>query len=171
MTTATDSSSPAMSAPAQVRNVDVAINTTESVMQFLRPDQSLTASQSTESTTSLLIENDASIHYIPDSQAEEPLNTFHTAFISRFPFIHLPTTIGASELRRQKPFLWLVIIALTTKSVSKQFEIADTIWNIISRRVVYEHHVSLDLLQGIICFASWYAITPYTIDILINLVI
>jgi hypothetical protein len=99
--------------------------------------------------------NDISIHHISNAAAEEQLETFRRAFIPIFPFVYIPTTISASELRQLKPFLWLVIMSLTTKSVAQQFELEETIWQIISRRIVIQHLADLDLLLGIICFASW----------------
>ncbi|KAM0814794.1 hypothetical protein AB5N19_00585 [Seiridium cardinale] len=59
------------------------------------------------------------------------------------------------ELRNVKPFLWLNIMALATKSVSQQFAMEETIWQIISQRIVVQHFANIDLLLGVVCFASW----------------
>jgi hypothetical protein len=61
---------------------------------------------------------DVSIYKIPDSIAEENFNTFRRAFLPFFPFVQIPTAPSASDLRLQKPFLWLVIMSLTTKSAA-----------------------------------------------------
>lgn len=53
-------------------------------------------------------------------------------------------------------------MALTTKVVSRQFDLADHIWKIISRRVLCEQYANLDLLLGIICFSSWYEMIYHT---------
>ncbi|KAI5459715.1 hypothetical protein BGZ63DRAFT_388528 [Mariannaea sp. PMI_226] len=148
-----DSSSSMFSSPN--RDPDVVIDTTEGVVHLLRPAESLNDSPFDQYTTHSPIADDVSVHCIPDVEAEDQLNTFRRAFITLFPFVHLPLTIRASDLRRDKPFLWLVIMALTTKVVSKQYELAGTIWKIVSQRFVCEHHADLDLLLGLICFASW----------------
>ncbi|KAH6890687.1 hypothetical protein B0T10DRAFT_561185 [Thelonectria olida] len=137
------------------RDPDVVIDTTDSVVRLLRPTESPSDSPFDLFPHPSPIAGDVSVHNIPDWQADEQLILFRRAFIPLFPFVHLPDSMQASELRREKPFLWLVIMALTCKSVSKQFEMADTVWKVISTRVVSEHHANLDLLLGIICFASW----------------
>ncbi|KAI1251471.1 hypothetical protein MGN70_006039 [Eutypa lata] len=135
------SSSTARGAP------DVVLDTTNSVVHILRPGSPRAFPSS--------IHNDISIHNVPDSTAEEQLNTFRRSFLSTFPFVHIPPTTSAVELRQQKPFLWLVIMSLTTKFVSQQFAMEEVIWHIISRRIVAQQIAELDLLLGLVCFASW----------------
>ncbi|KAL7914420.1 hypothetical protein GGI35DRAFT_440133 [Trichoderma velutinum] len=141
--------------PSIARGPEVVIDTTESVVHLFRPVESPDDSPSGDTSPQLLIVDDVHIHGITALNAEEQLATFRRAFIPAFPFIHIPTTTSASDLYREKPFIWLVIIALTTKVVSKQFDLADHIWKIISQRVLCEHHANVDLLLGLICFASW----------------
>lgn len=148
--------------PSIARGPEVVIDTTESVVHLFRPVKSPDGSPSSATSPQLLIAGDVPIHGITALNAEEQLAEFRRAFIPAFPFIRIPITTSASELYREKPFVWLVIIALTTKVVSKQFDLADHIWKIISQRVVCEHHANIDLLLGIICFASWYAFVYYT---------
>lgn len=145
------SSSTARGAP------DVVLDTTNSVVHILRPGSPRAFPSS--------IHNDISIHNVPDSTAEEQLNTFRRSFLSTFPFVHIPPTTSAVELRQQKPFLWLVIMSLTTKFVSQQFAMEEVIWHIISRRIVAQQIAELDLLLGLVCFASWYVLlVGYFID-------
>ncbi|KAI0385300.1 hypothetical protein F5Y04DRAFT_182934 [Hypomontagnella monticulosa] len=125
---------------------DVVIDTAASVVHLLRPLMPASTSH---------IFSDVSIHQIPDSMAEEQLDLFRRSFISMFPFVHIPETMSAAELRSQKPFLWLVIMASTDKVASQQFVMAETIWNIISRRVLSQQFANIDLLLGIIAFAAW----------------
>ncbi|KAJ9130362.1 Zn2/Cys6 DNA-binding protein [Pleurostoma richardsiae] len=98
---------------------------------------------------------DISLHKVPDGMAEEQLGVFRRSFLPMFPFIHIPSPVSAQELRRQRPFLWLVIMALTSTQVSQQFAMEETFWQIVSRRVVAQREASMDLLLGIMCFASW----------------
>jgi hypothetical protein len=138
------------------REPDVVIDTTGSVVHILRPTESPSDSPFDQFPHPSPIADDVSVYNIPNWEADEQLSIFRRTFISLIPFVHLPVTMNASDLRHGKPFLWLVIMALTSKSVSKQFEMADTAWKIISTRLVSEHHANLDLLLGMICFASWY---------------
>jgi hypothetical protein len=98
---------------------------------------------------------DISMHFIPADVAEEQLATFRRAFLPMFPFVHIPETTSSAELRQTRPFLWLTAMCLTTKSVAQQFAIEETIWNIISQRIVAQYMAEMDLLLGLICFASW----------------
>ncbi|KAK7959619.1 uncharacterized protein PG986_004473 [Apiospora aurea] len=72
-----------------------------------------------------------------------------------FPFVHIRDDMRASELRLEKPFLWFVIMCLTTTNVAEQFAMDNTIWHIISKRIVTQHLASLDLLLRVICYGSW----------------
>ncbi|KAI1177059.1 hypothetical protein F4777DRAFT_543582 [Nemania sp. FL0916] len=131
---------------APPRDPKVMVDMTTDAVRFVRP--------SSPPTTSALILLDTLTYEIPESLAEEQLDTFRSGFLPMFPFVNL-FNMSASELRHQKPFLWLVIMSLATKSITKQFIMEDMIWNIISRRIVSEHLVDLDLLLGVVCFASW----------------
>ncbi|KAI1432279.1 hypothetical protein GGR50DRAFT_620706 [Xylaria sp. CBS 124048] len=129
------------------RNPDVVIDTNRNVVHLLRPSSTLVGNAS--------ILEDVSAYQIAEKTADEQLDIFRNVFIPMFPFVHLPKTIRASELRKTRPFLWLVVMALATKSVSQQFLMEDMIWKIISQRIVAEHLVDVDLLLGVVCFASW----------------
>lgn len=110
--------------------------------------------------------SDVAVHCVPDADADENLETFRRACISTFTCVHIPHDMVLAVLRVQRPFLWLVVMTLATKAVSLQFAMEETIWNIISTRIVAQQHASLDLLLGLICFASWYLgamIHPYLI--------
>lgn len=124
------------------------ISMDNNVVHYLRPAEPLAASSP--------IFNDVAVHNIPEAIADESLDVFRRAFITTFPFVHIPPTMSSAELLIQKPFLWLNIMAFTTRMVSRQFAMEETIWEIISRRIVSQQHASLDLLLGVICFASWY---------------
>lgn len=134
--------------PFRPQDPDLMISMDNNVVHYLRPSEPLAASSP--------IFNDVAVHNIPEGVAEESLDTFRRAFISTFPFVHIPSSMTSAELLLQKPFLWLNIMALTTKMVSRQFAMEESIWQIISRRIVTQQHASLDLLLGVICFASWY---------------
>lgn len=131
---------------------DLLVTLNPSVVHFLRrTDHGATAAAAVST-----IFADVTVHEIPVSIADENLHTFKRAFLSTFPFVHIPPTMSSAELLMQKPFLWLVIMALTAKNAAQQFAMEETIWNIISKRIVVQQHASVDLLLGVICFASWY---------------
>ncbi|RYP02771.1 hypothetical protein DL765_010688 [Monosporascus sp. GIB2] len=90
------------------RDPDVVVDTATSVVHLLRP-----ASPHIPLSPVL---DDVSVHGVPDRLGEEQLGLFRRVFVPMFPFIHIPTTLSAAELRLQKPCVWLAIMSLTTKS-------------------------------------------------------
>lgn len=138
------------------RYPEVEIDTGNNAVLCSRPGEDPDDSQSGATSSLLAVFDDVSRHHIPELIAEEQLATFRRAFISEFPFVHIPPTISAAELRQRRPFLWLVIMSLTTRLVSEQFAMEETIWKVISHRTVTQHLANLDLLLGVICFGSWY---------------
>ncbi|KAI0873121.1 hypothetical protein GGS24DRAFT_464915 [Hypoxylon argillaceum] len=135
--------------PAPSRDPDILVDMTTSAVRLVRP-----ASPPPTSSFNPILE-DVLAFEIPEKLEEAQLYTFRSAFLPMFPFVYLSPTVSATQLRHQKPFLWLVMLCLTTKSVSQQFDLEKMIWDIISRRIVSEHLADLDLLLGVVCFASW----------------
>ncbi|PSR84367.1 hypothetical protein BD289DRAFT_262295 [Coniella lustricola] len=156
ISTDSPSSSSVAAAPAipHIKAPDVLIDmNSTSVVQLLRPSKTEEAKE-----TSIIhsdIEAAASVNQITGSIAEKSLARFREAFILTFPAVHIPEDMTAGELRAHKPFLWLVIMALTAKDIAVQFALEETVWSVISRRVVVQQCVSLDLLLGVVCFAAW----------------
>jgi hypothetical protein len=99
--------------------------------------------------------DDISAHKFSDELADQQLETFRRAFLPFFPVVYIPEIMSASYLRQQKPFLWLVIMSLSTKDMTQQLAMEYTIRQIISQRVVAEHEKNLDLLLGLICYLAW----------------
>lgn len=129
-------------------------NTTGSAC-FAFPTPAPTNPHSSVGVSPPSIADGVSIYDIPDTIAEEQLNTFRLAFLPFFPFIHIPNSMSALDIRLAKPFLWLVIMSLTTKSVAQQLAMGVTIRQIVSQKVVAEHEKSLDLLLGIVSYLAW----------------
>ncbi|KAI0113647.1 hypothetical protein GGR51DRAFT_506152 [Nemania sp. FL0031] len=144
----TPSAASITAASAPPRDPDIVVDMTTSAVRLVRPH---TPPPSCHNP----IFEDVLACDVTERLAEEQLHTFRIAFLPMFPFIHLPPTMSASQLRHEKPCLWLVMLCLTTKSVSQQFAMEEMIWDIISRRIVSEHLADLDLLLGVVCFASW----------------
>lgn len=143
-------------ASAPVLNPDLVLDTVESFIDLLRPPESQDSEDTASSTSAIF--HDASVHNVPASDAEKRLITFRRAFLPSFPCIHLPPTIKPAELSHQKPFMWLVIMSLTDRVMARQFAMEETIWKIISHRIVTQHHADLDSLLAIMCFSNWYVL-------------
>jgi hypothetical protein len=134
---------------------DVIIDTTTGFARFAQPLSVATASHSSVGSSTSRIADYLSGVEIQDVTAEEQLSTFRHVFLPVFAFVHLPAMMGASELCRQKPFLWLVIMSVTTKSLAQQTVMRNMIRQIVSQEVVVKSEKSLDILLGVLCFTGW----------------
>jgi hypothetical protein len=99
--------------------------------------------------------DEISAFLIPEKRAQEQLTMFRNCFLSVFPFVFIPAETSSSDLRYRRPFLWFVIMSLTTSSLDEISAMGDAIRRIISQTVVAEHVKSLDLLLGLICYIAW----------------
>jgi hypothetical protein len=87
--------------------------------------------------------------------ADEHLEVFRTCMLNFFPFVYIPPSSTAKDLRHERPFFWLCIMCIAAKSTSQQTAIAGQIWQIICQRVVKQNERSIDLLLGLICYIGW----------------
>ncbi|KAI9172655.1 hypothetical protein HJFPF1_02164 [Paramyrothecium foliicola] len=122
------------SVPSPAYQPEFALNTADSYLNIERPTSPITGSAHTSAKQLSLIELDVGVHEFLHPKQDEYLELFRKAFLPNYPCIHILAEMPATELRYQKPFTWLVIMALTEKNIANQFEIEETIWKVISRR-------------------------------------
>lgn len=63
--------------------------------------------------------------------------------------------MSSGELYQRRPFLWLVIMSLTTKSLPVKVEMGKTIRRTIMDRLIEDVDNNLDILLGLLCFMAW----------------
>lgn len=88
-------------------------------------------------------------------EAEEYLKSFRTHMAAYFPFILLPEPATAHELRRDRPFLWLCIMSVASKSSAQQKALGHELKITMGREVLVEGKNNIDLLLGIMVFVAW----------------
>lgn len=88
-------------------------------------------------------------------EVEECLNHFRTFKLQYFPFVHIPFEKSAGQLRKERPFLWLCVMAISTKSTARQHEIGLKIRQIVAQEMVVQSDKSIDLLLGLLAFIGW----------------
>jgi hypothetical protein len=91
-------------------------------------------------------------------KAEEYLTNFQTYKSKYFPLIYIPSTTTASQLRQERPLLWLCIMTVGSKSTSQQQVLGSKIRETIAREMVVQSEKNIDLLLGILIFIWWYSI-------------
>ncbi|KAK8060074.1 hypothetical protein PG996_010004 [Apiospora saccharicola] len=89
------------------------------------------------------------------SDADEILKTFRNHCLHRFPFLYLDPALGAQEMQRERPFLWMNIQAICTKSFLQCEQLGQQIREYLARKLFVELEKDLDLLQGLLTYLSW----------------
>jgi len=72
-----------------------------------------------------------------------------------FPIVCIGPEITMKELREKRPFLGLVISAICTKNLTRQVELGRAVRRVLGTEILLEGTKSLDLLLGLLVFASW----------------
>ncbi|PYI09938.1 hypothetical protein BO78DRAFT_426933 [Aspergillus sclerotiicarbonarius CBS 121057] len=90
------------------------------------------------------------------SQAEECLSVFVTHKLPYLPLVYLPPGTTAQRLRRERPFLWLCIMAVASKSPSQRHALCDKIRDTVAQRMVHDYAGrDVDFLLGLLVFMAW----------------
>jgi hypothetical protein len=97
-------------------------------------------------------------------EAEEYLIDFQVYKSKYFPFIYIPSTASAQQLRRERPFLWLCIMTVGSKSTSQQQVLGRKIRQMIAQEMVVRSAKDIDLLLGLLAFIGWYGICQFRIE-------
>lgn len=95
-------------------------------------------------------------HYIPNDIAEDNVARFRHVSLRFAPIVYLPPPMTSNKLRQTRPLLWLSIMGCTTRSLKEAHAIGNQIRQIISHKVLLASERSLDLLQGLLVFLTWY---------------
>ena len=88
-------------------------------------------------------------------EARQYLDIFRDRHLSFFPLVYLSPDVTPEQLQRDRPFLWLCIRAICTKSVEKQLALGAYIREIMARKVIVDGERSIDLLVGLSAFLAW----------------
>ena len=93
---------------------------------------------------------------LPSSAAaDDCLHTFITYMSKCFPFVYLPPTVTAQQLRQERPFLFLCIMAISSKSASQQQILGDHVRQRLAQELLLNSNKSIDILQGLLTFVGW----------------
>lgn len=94
------------------------------------------------------------------SDKDTYLTIFKTSMARYFPFVVIDDHISAEELGRTKPFLLdVILVAAFHRDSGRQSALGKEIIEHLSRRMLFDGEKSLDLLQGLLVYISWYCRT------------
>ncbi|PYH99003.1 hypothetical protein BO71DRAFT_343864 [Aspergillus ellipticus CBS 707.79] len=89
-------------------------------------------------------------------QAEEYLHIFATRKLSYFPLIYFSPSTTAQQLQNERPFLWLCIMAVVSKSSRQRSALCDKVRDTVAQRMVHEFSGrDVDFLLGLLVFMAW----------------
>ncbi|KAK4097264.1 hypothetical protein N658DRAFT_500654 [Parathielavia hyrcaniae] len=97
----------------------------------------------------------ASAKKITPQEAEDNLAQFRAHNAYSCPFLCLPPGMTSDQLSRERPFLWLNIMAATTRSLPQQRLMNQAITQHLALEMVVGDQRSMDLLWGLLVFMSW----------------
>lgn len=89
-------------------------------------------------------------------EAEEYLTSFHTYKSKYFPFVYISSTTTAQQLRQERPFLWLSIMTIASRSTSQQQILGSKIRHILAEEMLLKSGKNIDLLLGLLAYIGWY---------------
>ena len=90
-----------------------------------------------------------------EEECEEYLEIYRSKMINFFPAVIVEQTVKATELREERPFLWLVIKAICTKNSARQVALGLEVRRTLGEKILIEGAKSLDLLLGLLVFTAW----------------
>jgi hypothetical protein len=72
------------------------------------------------------------------------------------PWVEFPSELPLGRYRRERPFLLLALLALSSRKQAKLAEpLQSEFKNVISNKIVMEGERNLDLLQGLMVYLAW----------------
>ena len=89
-------------------------------------------------------------------EAEECLTTFRNHKSRYFPFVYIPPATTANQLRQERPFLWLCVMMVASRSVSRQQLLGNKVRDTLAQEMVLKCEQNIDLLLGLLAYIVWY---------------
>lgn len=85
------------------------------------------------------------------------LDEFKSSFVWSFPFVILPASMDVDTLRQCQPFLFHAVMTVMTYSTPRmQRAISEEFKKQIANRIIGKSDKSLEILQGLLVYATWY---------------
>jgi hypothetical protein len=157
--------------PASYRTLQTYANTSTQIQpeRYPKLDSSNNCIRRVPALTPAISNSTASSYNFPSSsfhdteelssaKAEEYLLNFQTYKSKYAPFIHIPPTTSAQQLRQERPFLWLCIMAVSSKSTAEHQVLGCKIHETVAQEMIVRFERNIDLLLGLLIFINWYGI-------------
>lgn len=99
-----------------------------------------------------------SAYYVRPEPTPEEAEIYLSKFrewLSNFPFMHIPSDLTAEALRRERPFLWMSIMNMTSMSLPQQHMLRERVREEVANRLVLNHERTMDILLGLLAYLGW----------------
>ncbi|KAH8652962.1 hypothetical protein BGZ61DRAFT_435428, partial [Ilyonectria robusta] len=113
---------------------------------------------SNESTQASTTSTAASLQTLDDSPVEdeqELLDEFMALRLVHMPFMYIPPQTSTADMRATRPFLWLCIHAVSTRSTLQQSKLYSHIRRILGQSMVSDLERSIEELLGLLICIAW----------------
>ncbi|OJZ81892.1 hypothetical protein ASPFODRAFT_171733 [Aspergillus luchuensis CBS 106.47] len=97
----------------------------------------------------------AASHEPNDDDAEVYLARFRADFIGHLPFIDIPDSQTAHQLRQGSPLLWRAIMTVASTRTTQQKAMSRQMREIFGREAFVEGTRSIDFLLAVLVYATW----------------
>ncbi|KAH8813127.1 hypothetical protein F5884DRAFT_787485 [Xylogone sp. PMI_703] len=92
-----------------------------------------------------------------DDEVDRLIRVYQEELTTQFPFVILPPGLKAATLRQSKPFLYMtVVMAASHYNLPRQTLFEKKIVEYLSDHLLLRGLKTLDLVQGLLVFCSWY---------------
>lgn len=135
------------------------ISSTTSALDDQLPNPPVLATGSIECQGTLNISSPSLLSDTADPsplEAEQCLTIFRNHKTEYFPFVHIPPTTTANQLRRERPFLWLCVMMVASRSISQQLVLGNKVRDKLAQEMVIKSEQNVDLLLGLLAYIGWY---------------
>ncbi|KIW16859.1 hypothetical protein PV08_04049 [Exophiala spinifera] len=94
---------------------------------------------------------------VPPVVEERLFSDFRTTFNRYFPYVVIPPHETTASIRKEKPFLFRTCVSVACHADPvTQSQLAEELLRYIGERMLIKSEKSLDILQGLLVFISWY---------------
>ncbi|BDD57774.1 hypothetical protein MAP00_003114 [Monascus purpureus] len=89
-------------------------------------------------------------------QANRLLHQYRTKMVPYFPFFVIPSRATAEEIRRDRPFVFLAILATASyESMPLQRRLECEMKEMLSQCMIFGRKITFDTLQGLLIYLAW----------------
>ncbi|KAF4631334.1 hypothetical protein G7Y89_g6795 [Cudoniella acicularis] len=90
-----------------------------------------------------------------EAELEEYLETYRSKMVPYFPIVCISANMTVKEMKKERPFLFLVIRVICSKNLERQLALVLHVKKVLGREMLLEGTKNLDLFLGVLVFAAW----------------